>query len=122
MTVDTFRAMAIQAIARKVVPEDLADLLGGIMQIDDRYSLIRTEVLKRIYERRLRRQSPGGYRAREMERLVRFLAEYESDEVRLISIRLNDGRSFLALVDALMNKLIFWSGMWVLEPDVDAQG
>ncbi|MFI7643438.1 hypothetical protein [Nonomuraea sp. NPDC049400] len=122
MIVEAFRVMAIQAIARKVVPEDLAGLLDEITYIEDSHSLVQVEELRRTYERRLRRLTAGHRKFLEVDRLVRFLAEYEADEVRLISIHLSDGRRSLALIDAPMTKLIFWSDMWILEPHVDAQG
>ncbi|MCA2220591.1 hypothetical protein [Nonomuraea aurantiaca] len=122
MIIEAFRAMAIQAIARKVVPEDFVCFLDEISHVEDRHSLVQVEELRRTYERRLRRLSASHRKYLEVNRLVRFLAEYEADEVRLVSIQLNDGRRSLALIDAPMAKLVFWSDMWTHEPHVDAQG
>lgn len=112
--------MAIQAIARKVVPEDLARLLDEIVYIDDSRSLVGTEELRRIYERRLRRLPGSHWTFLEVERLVHCLAQHKASEVRLVSLHLNHGRRSLALIDAAMANLIFWSEMWTFEPN--AQG
>jgi hypothetical protein len=112
---ETFRAMAIQAVLRKVAPQSIVGSLDRVTSVDDHDSLVRVDELQRTYTRRVGRLEEGSHKFSEVKRLLQFLDAYENDQIRLISVQLDDGSCVLSLVDATANELVFWSDMWIID-------